>query len=228
MATRLDSASLAVLKFLLDDFEERKLERKDLQEHYEGPKLPQMQEAITQAGDVSTVDFDLAIDELEAAKLINTGPYQAFDNDPSSSVIIIASYSLREYACLSESGYKTARQAFKNQPKAPTPRPSVHISGGTFHQTQLGFGENTNQNMRIEISNDNEALTKLITLYEESIGQANDKTKHEIASLVEAAKTGNLPEVKPKFSILFGNAVEGVKAVAWGIITAIITSKLNM
>jgi len=116
MAGQLDEAAKQILGTLLADFTDRGLSAKELKSGYEGPKLEALATAVCNVADFTTVDFEIAFSDLEKDKLIKTGPMAMYDNDRNSSVIIIASYSKREYVYLTEAGYKEARKA-PNRPQ---------------------------------------------------------------------------------------------------------------
>jgi hypothetical protein len=92
----------------------------------------------------SPVDFDLALKELEDSDLVNTGPMFA-----SSSPGILAVFSTREYVYLTEKGYKAAQKT--RSKKASSATPTVHISGGHFHQSPIGIGEHVTQSLTVTL-----------------------------------------------------------------------------
>ena len=106
MAVHLDEAEKQILGALLADFTERELKAESLKRRYEGPKIAELSNAICVGDEITTVDFDLAIKDLEKKQLIKTGPYRAYENKPRSGVFIMGGYSLREYASLTEQGTK--------------------------------------------------------------------------------------------------------------------------
>jgi hypothetical protein len=169
------------------------------------------------------VDFDLALKELEDG-LVGTGPMAFFDNDPHSSVFILAMFSKREYVYLTEAGYRVAAQMDSQKPRSGSPR--VHISGGTFHQSQIGIGEQVTQIQNV--GNDAEVIERLAQLLLTTGTPVDGASKAELARLVEVTHQGNLNDVKPIFQKPFGLAPETVKQTAWGILTAIIMKAVGM
>ena len=81
-------------------------------------------------GGNSKIDFDLALKQLEEEKLIGTGPMAPYENIPGSSIVILMIFSKREYAYLTEKGYKALQKS--KAPPAPSSSGSVHISGAHF------------------------------------------------------------------------------------------------
>jgi hypothetical protein len=98
-----------ILKCLVQDFEGQKLGADDLEKGYVGLAMAKVKEQCLVNGTITTVDFDLATDELEESGLIGTGPTEIYDNPPGSAVVIFATYSKKEYAFLTKEGYKAAR-----------------------------------------------------------------------------------------------------------------------
>jgi hypothetical protein len=177
-------------------------------------------------GEHSQVDFDLALKELEDGLLIGTGPMVPFDNEPGSGVFILVLHSKREYAYLTEAGYRAAAQVANQRPR--TSPPHVHISGGTFHQSQIGIGEQVTQMQKVDVENDAEVIERLTQLFVMSGSSADAASKAEIARLVATAREGDSIEAKSIFQKMFDLASEAVKQTAWGILTAIITKAIGM
>jgi hypothetical protein len=133
-----DEAVKRILSALLAEFKQRKLGALDLDQGYEGLSPAYLKETCCNDGRVTEVDFDLAIKGLTDAEFVKTGPMKMYDNDPNSSVMIVAFYSANEFTYLAEAGYKLALKL--NAVKAPRPSiPHVHISGGTFHHSPPPF-----------------------------------------------------------------------------------------
>jgi len=112
----LDQTSIEILRILEEEFSQKNRQTKDLQEGYEGISLKEL-EAHVVSSEISKVDYDLSLKALEDQKLVETGPIEPFENDPSSSVVFIALISKRNYVYLKEGGYKIARQAKKSPKK---------------------------------------------------------------------------------------------------------------
>jgi hypothetical protein len=139
--------------------------------------------------------------------------------------VVIAIFSKREYVYLTEKGYRAAQ---KPAAKPRSPLPSVHISGGTFHQSPIGIGSTVNQGATFNIDNDGEVieyLAKLRALHDPSV---DEEDRREVIELVSTAKTGNLAKAKPIFQRVFGVATEATKQVAWGVITAYVSKQLGL
>src|SRR5271156_6289870 len=107
--SKVEELSNAILKELLTDFASRNLTLNDLSSYYIGANLPALKERC--CGAASSVDFDLALKDLEDGDLVSTGPMVPFDNPPNSSVVVIALFSRYEYVSLTEKGYKAAQKA---------------------------------------------------------------------------------------------------------------------
>jgi uncharacterized protein (TIGR02391 family) len=100
----LDEIKDDVLRELISDFRSRKLSFENLESGYEGIPLS----ALKSAHEESSVNFELALKELEDAELVDTGPMLAHENDRDSPIVLIGVYSAREYTFLTERGYKAA------------------------------------------------------------------------------------------------------------------------
>jgi hypothetical protein len=99
-----------ILRCLLEDFQARGFGIDELDDDYGGLSLKDLKQKCLQHDQVSTsVDFDLAMKELEQSKLVDTGPTEPYDNPPNSSVVFIGLVSKREYVYLTAKGYKAAR-----------------------------------------------------------------------------------------------------------------------
>ncbi|WP_175889760.1 MULTISPECIES: hypothetical protein [Burkholderia] len=227
MSETLDISAETILKNLLADFTERNLGSAELHQGYAGPLLIDIEREFCASGKHAKVDFDLAIKELESHKLIRTGPMKAYDNKPGSGFVVIGSYSLRQYACLTEGGYRKAKSSTSNS-RGHGNKTSVHISGGTFNQSPIGIGDNVHQQLSVDIGNDSETISHLLDLLARSGQPVDDSARAHVAEMVSNANAGNLAAVKPLFQRFFGTAVDGVKQVAWGVLTAIITKQMGM
>lgn len=101
----------AILRNLLADFQKRGLTASDLKREggYTGFQLNALRQSLCGADPTKTVDFDVALEGLEKDGFVGTGPWVAHDNPAGSDVLILGTYSKREYVCLTEKGYKAAR-----------------------------------------------------------------------------------------------------------------------
>jgi hypothetical protein len=144
-----------------DDFSAKGLASRALAQHYIGLNIASLQTKYCELA-----DFDLALKELENALFVETGPMVPSDNKPGSGFVVLGFFSQREYVYLTEAGYSAAAQMTNQKPRS-APRPQVHISGGTFHQSQIGIGDQITQMQRVDIENDIGkalmALTQAIT-----------------------------------------------------------------
>jgi hypothetical protein len=66
-------------------------------------------------------------------------------------VLVVGLFSKREYACLTEKGYKQA-QKLRSKARSTAPREGstnfhVNISGGHFQQSPIGIGHNARQSI---------------------------------------------------------------------------------
>jgi hypothetical protein len=157
-----DSAVQSVLVELLSEFRGRGLGADDLRRGYEGIPPEELKSTCCKDGNISEVDFDLALKDLITGGLVKTGPMRPYDNKPGSGVFIFSMYSLNEYSHLTEDGYKAATKLRTFAPPKPRiPIPNVHISGGTFHQSPIGAGSKISQTINISASGGEELFAKL-------------------------------------------------------------------
>lgn len=228
MAVHLDEAEKQILGALLADFAERELKAESLKKTYEGPKITDLSSAICIGDEITSVDFDLAIKDLEKKKLIRTGPYRLFDNKPGSGVVIVGGYSLREYASLTEQGYKAAKQAPNRPAKSQRIVNHVHISGGNFNNMQLAAGEVISQKLQITSETDSETLVKLISILEGHGRPVNEEQQRDLLTAIEQAKDGNGKEAKSLLEKVCGPAWDAVQPVMWPILGEIVKQSLGI
>jgi hypothetical protein len=212
----IDRASSLILATLLADFRLRQLPATALAHGYEGVSLAALREACSA---FSEVDFDLAMASLEEAA-VETGPRAPWENDPHSSVFVFGSWSTREYAYLTEAGY---RRALKQDSGGSTPAPTVQISGNTFYQSPVAIGQVANQSVTIETT-DQEVLATLVALLRK---EALDTDDQQLQALVGHAREGELRQTRTLFKKVFGLATEGTRQVAWNVISALIALQLG-
>jgi hypothetical protein len=215
-----------ILHDIQDDFKAKGLSASALTEHYIGVAISQLQQKYCESGQTTQVDFDLALKELEDGFLIGTGPMVPYDNEPGSGIFIFAFFSKREYAYLTEDGYRAASQM--GDQKTRNRPPYVHISDGTFHQSQIGIGEQVTQEQKFDVENDDEVIERLTQLFMTTGTPIDGASKAEITRLVKVTHEGDFKETKSMFQRLFGLASETVKQTAWGILTAIITKAVGL
>ena len=144
-----EELSHGIIQYLLTDFLGRSLSSEDLSDGYEGPKIAAMKEHFGRKG-AATVDFDLAMKDLEESGLIDTGPMVPFDNPPHSQVFVVGLWTKREFAYLTEKGYKTAQKRRTREKSRGSANVNVTISGGHFHQSPIGLGDHVNQSVCAE------------------------------------------------------------------------------
>ncbi|MFP2516149.1 hypothetical protein [Buttiauxella agrestis] len=219
MAGQLDDAAKQILGTLLADFSDRGLTAQDLKKGYEGPKIEALATAVCNVADFDTVDFEIAFSDLEKDKLIKTGPMAMYDNDRNSSVIIIASFSKREFVYLTEDGYKAAKKA-PNRPPQRVQRivNNLTITGGQFSNLQLGQGESVSQSMSVTTEGDSETVNKLISILESQGLQVTEQNRADITSAVAAANEGDGKEAKSLLAKVCGPVWESVQPVMWPIL----------
>ena len=228
MAGQLDEAAKQILGTLLADFTDRGLTAKDLNQGYEGPKLEALATAVCNVSDITTVDFEVAFSDLEKTKLIKTGPMAMYDNDHSSSVIIIASYSKREYVYLTEAGYKESRKAPNRPQRVQRIVNNLTITGGHFSNMQLGQGEVVSQTQNFSSGTDSETIAKLVSILEEQ-GRVVDSDQHaDIAAAVAAANEGDGKEAKSLLAKVSGSAWESLQPVMWPIVGELVKQSLGL
>jgi len=146
MMGRVEEVSHEILRYLLADFVGRALTAGALRDGYVGVTLAVLRECLSGGTGASSVDFDLAFKDLEERGLVDTGPLVPHHNPPGSSVVVLGSFSSREYACLTEKGYKIAQKSPFDSGRKST-HMHVNISGGHFRQSPIGIGDNVAQSI---------------------------------------------------------------------------------
>lgn len=228
MAVHLDEAEKQILGALLADFSERTLTADQLTDGYEGPQVSDLTAAICAGGGITQVDFDIAFSDLEKKKLISTGPYAVFENDPGSSVMFFGGYSKREYAGLTQLGYKTARQSPNRPSKVHRVVNNVHISGGQFSNLQVAAGSNVTQQMGSTSGVNSDILMKLVAILEKQGEVVSIDQRKDLASVLEAASEGNGKQAKSMLEKVCGPAWESVQPVIWPIVGELVKKSLGL
>ncbi len=164
-----------------EDFSARGLSSRELTEHYVGVSLADLQQKYCTEGEESQVDFDLALKELETALFVGTGPMVPFDNKPGSGFFVVGAFSKREYVYLTEAGYRAASQMANQKPRHAS-RTHVHISGGTFHQSQIGIGDQVTQMQSVDIDKD---VGNALTTLTQAVERENSMPSSEREALLE-------------------------------------------
>lgn len=228
MAAHLDEAEKQILGALLVDFSSRGLNAEKLSAGYEGPQVSALAAAICAGDEITQVDFDIAFADLENKRFISTGPYAVIDNAPNSGVIFIGGYSRREYAGLTELGYKAARKA-PNRPNT-TQRTvnNVHISGGNFTNLQLAAGDNTAQKMDVANGESGDTLLKLIGILEGQGLNVSSENRKDLISAIEEASEGNGKNAKSILEKVCGPAWAGMQPVIWPVIGDLVKKSLGL
>jgi len=228
MAAHLEEAEKQILGALLVDFNERGLTASVLRTSYEGPKVSDLTSAICIGDDITTVDFDIALKDLEKKKFIRTGPFKAYENPPGSSLMIIGGYSLREYARLTESGYKAAKQSPNRPSRSRRIVNNVHITGGNFTNMQLAAGEVISQKLEINSGTDSDTLRQLIKILEDQGESVSKEQQNDLLAAIEHAKEGDGKSAKSLLSRVCGPAWEAVQPVMWPIVGEIVKKSLDL
>ena len=228
MAGQLDEAAKQILGTLLADFSDRGLTAQDLKNGYEGPNIEALATAVCSVADFTTVDFEVAFGDLEKAKMIQTGPMVMYDNDDNSSLIIIGSYSKREYVHLTEAGYKESRKVPNRPQRVQRIVNNLTITGGHFSNTQLGQGEVVSQSQSITSGTESEIVAKLISILEEQGQVVNNDQRADISVAVAAASEGDGKQAKSLLTKVCGPVWESVQPVMWPIIGELVKKSLGL
>jgi len=228
MAVHLDEAEKQILGALLVDFSSRGLNAEKLSSGYEGPQVSALVAAICDGNEITQVDFDIAFADLEKKRLISTGPYAVIDNPPDSGIIFIGGYSKREYAGLTELGYKTARKAPNRPGTAQRTVNNVNISGGNFTNFQLAAGNGSVQKMDVAAGVDSEVLLKLIGILEGQGITVTPAKRADLISAIEEANEGNGKGAKSLLEKICGPAWLGMQPVIWPVLGEIVKKSLGL
>jgi hypothetical protein len=222
----LDELSKKIAGELKRRFIESGLNSRALSQGYNGVPISQLRE-FCDGGGASQVDFDLSLKQLEDGGFVTTGPLAAHENVPNSGVFILGFYSKREYACLTEAGYRVPTPNSGGE-KVNRSSSQINISGGHFHGSQIALGAQITQQQNTETNHDAEVIMRLVELLAKSGTPVDQAAKEDVQAMVSAAKEGHLNEAKPIFQKLFGFAAETVKQTAWGILTALLAKAMGL
>ncbi|MFV3405860.1 hypothetical protein ACNFIC_18205 [Pseudomonas sp. NY15463] len=228
MAAHLDEAEKQILGALLVDFSERGFDSSVFRRSYEGPKISDLINAICTSDDISTVDFDLALKDLEKKRLIRTGPYKAYENRPGSGVMVVGGYSLREYAGLTEQGYRAAKQSPNRPNKSQRIVNNVHISGGNFNNMQLAAGEVISQKLETNSLTESGTLHELIKILETHGTVVTREQQADLESVIIHANDGDGKTAKSLLEKVCGPAWQGLQPVMWPIVGDLIKKSLGI
>ncbi|RAY28979.1 hypothetical protein DP183_12250 [Enterobacter kobei] len=229
MAGQLDEAAKQILGTLLVDFTERGLTARDLDKGYEGPLIVALATAVCNIDDINQVDFDVAFSDLEKKNFISTGPMEQLKSEPGTLFFVCMAVSKREYAYLTELGYKAARQPPNRPNHVNRVVNNVHISGGQFSNLQLATGEKISQEMRVtNADTQSEIVNRLISILEQQ-GQVLDiDQRSTIAAAVAAANEGDGKEAKSLMAKVCGSAWESAQPMMWSILGDLIKKSLGL
>ncbi|WP_368938597.1 hypothetical protein [Morganella morganii] len=228
MTGQLDEAAKQILGTLLVDFSDRGLTAKDLKNGYQGPNIKALATAVCSMADFNTVDFDVAFGDLEKTKMIKTGPIVMMENDPNSRVVLIGTYSKREYVYLTEAGYKESRKA-PNRPKhIQRIINNLTINGGHFSNAQLGQGEVVSQSQSVTTNTGSEVVAKLISILEEQGQVVSSAQRSDIEAVVSAANEGDGKQAKSLLAKVCGPIWESVQPVMWPIVGELVKKSLGL
>lgn len=228
MAGQLDEAAKQILGTLLADFTDRGLTAQDLKKGYEGPNIEALATAVCSVADFTSVDFDVAFGDLEKAKMIKTGPMARYDNNRYRGVVVLGSYSKREFVYLTEAGYKESRKAPNRPQRVQRIVNNLTITGGNFSNTQLGQGEAVSLSQSITTSTEPEIVARLISILEEQGQVINSAQRSDIAAAVVAANEGDGKEAKSILARVCGSAWESLQPVMWPIVGALVKKSLGL
>lgn len=228
MAGQLDEAAKQILATLLGDFNERGLGFKELEEGYEGPTLVALATAVCVSEDINQVDFEVAFSDLEKAKLVDIGPYED-QSSVTGSMVFIGGFKKREYAFLTQEGYKEARKT-PNRPQHRVQRVvnTVNIHGGSFTNLQLAAGENAEQSMSVTNGTDVDIVKQLISILEQQGKPISEVQKEGIQSAVAAASEGDGKQAKSLLAKVCGPVWESVQPVMWPIVGELVKKSLGL
>jgi len=208
--SRVKEISTEILKYLLAEFVDRALTSKELTNGYVGLSLATIKQKCCGTA-AASVDFDLALKDLEEADLIDTGPKVPYDNPPGSTVVILAMFSKYEHAYLTEKGYRAAQeQVAKRVTAAPIPR--VHISGSTFHQSQIGIGAEVHQSTSMTHSHP-QVLMDLHKVIDENVIEAGERVKLR-AAIEGMEKAHGTPSFVDRYKVFIALAADHMTLVA--------------
>lgn len=229
MAGQLDEAAKQILGTLLADFTDRGLSAQDLKEGYVGPKIEALATAVCNVDDITKVDFEVAFKDLEKARLIKTGPMEMLKPSSSPSMVVfIGAVSKREYAYLTESGYKESRKSPNRPQRVQRVVNNIHISGGQFENLQLAAGEGVNQSMAVTTGTDSEIVAKLISVLESQGQVVNPQQRSELEKVVNEANEGNAKEAKSLLEKVCGPAWGALQPVIWPIVGELVKKSLGL
>jgi len=219
----IDDLGLQILSDVLDDFNQKGLSADYLSKEYVGVSIIELKEKYCTNDCNSQVDFDLALKELEENELVDTGPTAVHENLPDSSLVVIGIYSKREFVYLTEKGYKAAKRP---APKRMSPAPTVHISGGNFHNSPIGVGETVNQTVNFTDASTINDLQHLVEVFEKHIDELKlePTAKRKAIAQVTTIKAQLEDEPDP---IIISQAGKTLRNITEGAIGSLVATALQ-
>lgn len=227
MAGQLDDAAKQILGTLLADFNDRGLTVRELQNGYDGPKLEALATAVCSTDDINKVDFEVAFSDLEKEKLVDTGPYESMSS-VSNSLVFIGGFSKREYAYLTEEGYKAARKEPNRPHKIQKVINNLHISGGNFSNLQLAAGDRVQQSMSVSSGADSDVVSQLVSILESQGKQVSSEERTGIETAVREASQGNAGTAKSHLMKACGVMWDQSQQVMWPIIGELVKRSVGL
>jgi hypothetical protein len=103
-----EAQSIAILRALLADFRLRNYGLGQLSSGYVGLSIPSLRQKCCRGNAQCSVDFELAMNDLEEKFFVGTGPTAPIEPPPGAPVLLVGIISKREYAYLTEKGYRAA------------------------------------------------------------------------------------------------------------------------
>jgi hypothetical protein len=228
MNPNMDEVEKQILASLLADFSDRGLTSTDLNDGYKGPRMNKLVTAICSMDNVTQVDFDIAFSDLERRKMVDTGPYEAYENDPHSGVIFIGGFSKREYAYLTTLGYKAARQTPNKPQGGQRIVNNVNISGGNFANLQLAAGDKVTQQIAPRDGSNGQILFKLVEILEGQGQVVSLDDRNDLVSAIDEATEGNGKKAKSLLEKVCGPTWEAMQPVIWPILGEIVKKSLDL
>jgi hypothetical protein len=217
----LDNLAKQILEDAVTDFADKRLGTDSLSKEYAGAAIAVLETKYCNDGPYSKVDFDLALKQLEEGELVKTGPMTFFENKPASRLVILATYSKREYVYLTEKGYRAAQRKTGRRPSSSIP---VNISGNFYHST-IGVGESVTQTISFNDPKDLDSLRRLVEVFEKHIDElaldaaARRKAMAQVATIKAQLEDEPNSAIVKQAGLTLRNITEG--AIAGLLSTAV-------
>lgn len=108
--SKVGQVSQTILRSLLTDFVDRNLTANDLSDGYVGMTLSAVRQKCHDETLARSVDFDLALKDMEEGELIQTGPRVPVESPPNSGLLFVGIFESKyDYMYLTEEGYHPRR-----------------------------------------------------------------------------------------------------------------------